>query len=142
MQFTDVIGHRDVKERLAETISHNRLSHALLFTSKEGSGALPLAIAFAQYIMCEQRSGNDSCGSCNACRKAAALVHPDIHFSYPVIPKKSGDKPSQHRLHIPNGENSFVNCRMAMHTTGYSLLVPKTNRAISLHRNVTRSFIS
>lgn len=93
MRFADVIGHRDVKERLAETISHNRLSHALLFTSKEGSGALPLAMAFAQYIMCEQRSGNDSCGLCNACKKAVALVHPDIHFSYPVIPKKSGDKP-------------------------------------------------
>jgi DNA polymerase III subunit delta' len=96
-------------------IAHNRLSHALLFTGKEGTGALPLAIAFAQYILCEKVSlrlsslsgsslfgepspeekvlPSDACGECNSCKKAAALVHPDIHFSYPVIPKKSGDKP-------------------------------------------------
>lgn len=93
MQFRDVIGHQDVKKRLGEMISHNRLSHALLFTSKEGSGALPLAIAFSQYMMCESKLEDDSCGNCNACKKASGLVHPDIHYSYPVIPKKSGDKP-------------------------------------------------
>lgn len=93
MQFKDVIGHQDVKNRLGEMVRQNRLSHALLFTSREGSGALPLALAFAQYIMCESPSENDSCGVCSACKKASDLVHPDIHFSYPVIPKKSGDKP-------------------------------------------------
>ena len=93
MQFAEVIGQQDVKKHLAEMFSLNRLSHALLFTGKEGCGALPLALAFAQYIMCESPSPADSCGICSACKKAGALVHPDIHFSYPVIPKKSGDKP-------------------------------------------------
>jgi len=93
MQIAEVIGQQDVKKHLAEMISLNRLSHALLFTGKEGCGALPLALAFAQYIMCESPSPADSCGICSACKKAGALVHPDIHFSYPVIPKKSGDKP-------------------------------------------------
>ena len=93
MQFSDVIGQRDVKKHLAEMIRLNRLSHALLFAGKEGSGALPVAIAFAKYIMCESPSLTDSCGVCNACKKASDLVHPDIHFSYPVIPKKPGDKP-------------------------------------------------
>jgi len=102
-------------------VRHNRLSHALLFLGKEGSGALSLAMAFAQYIVCEKVNGKntaipagpslfgdeqapvkanpssgdggDSCGTCPACTKAAQLIHPDIHFSYPVIPKKSGDKP-------------------------------------------------
>lgn len=98
-------------------VQHNRLSHALLFLSKEGSGALQLALAFAQYIVCEKVNGKqeavpslfgepestktngqrptspDSCGICPACKKANELVHPDIHFSYPVIPRKSGDKP-------------------------------------------------
>jgi len=100
-------------------VQHNRLSHALLFLGKEGSGALQLAMAFAQYIVCEKVngkqqkaaepslfgepepasgiqhpvSGTDSCGQCPACKKAAELIHPDIHFSYPVIPKRSGDKP-------------------------------------------------
>jgi DNA polymerase-3 subunit delta' len=93
MRFSDIIGQQDVRKHLVEMISLNRLSHALLFTGKEGSGALPLAIAFSQYIICESPLDADSCGVCEACKKASDLVHPDIHFSFPVIPKKSGDKP-------------------------------------------------
>jgi DNA polymerase-3 subunit delta' len=54
-----------------------------------------MALAFAQYVVCERKDENsaDACGVCAACVKAAALVHPDIHYSYPVIPKKAGDKP-------------------------------------------------
>ncbi|WP_332735566.1 DNA polymerase III subunit [Flavihumibacter sp.] len=124
MLFADVIGQSEIKAQLTDMVQHNRLSHALLFLAKEGTGGLPLALAFAQYIVCEkvQRSLNandisadlfapalfddapgeqqpvemlaDACGICSACTKAAALVHPDIHYSYPVLPKKSGDKPT------------------------------------------------
>src|SRR5450432_1082090 len=109
MQFKDVIGQQDAKQQLAELVQHNRLSHALLFLGKEGSGALSLALAFAQYIVCDTINGktnkepslfgdaaptsgsrlttNDSCNACPSCSKAQKLVHPDIHFSYPVIPK-------------------------------------------------------
>jgi DNA polymerase-3 subunit delta' len=117
MLFKDVIGQQDVKQHLTEMVQHNRISHALLFLGKEGSGALPLAIAFAQYIVCEKVNGKpaasagaslfgeepaspltthhaqDACGVCGPCLKAQQLVHPDIHFSYPVIPRKAGDKP-------------------------------------------------
>ena len=51
MQFKDVIGQIPVKQHLAEMVEQNRLSHALLFLGKEGSGALPLAMAFAQYVV-------------------------------------------------------------------------------------------
>jgi DNA polymerase-3 subunit delta' len=78
--------------------------------SKEGSGGLAVALALAQYLVCEKVTNpqnspslfgdaepaiipDDSCGVCSSCSKAAALVHPDIHFSYPVIPRKAGDKP-------------------------------------------------
>lgn len=101
MQFASLIGQAAVKDQLVDMVQQNRLSHALLFLGKEGSGALPAALAFAQYIVCEKVQGaaadpnqlSDSCGVCAACTKAQALVHPDIHFSYPVIPKKAGDKP-------------------------------------------------
>ncbi len=118
MQFADIIGQQEVKQQLAELVQHNRLSHALLFLGKEGSGSLPLALAFAQYIVCEKVNGKntathaepslfgdpepqtsnpepqtDSCGVCPACLKAQQLVHPDIHFSYPTVTKKSLDKP-------------------------------------------------
>ena len=96
MQFAQVIGQGAVGKNLAEMVRQNRLSHALLFLGREGSGALPLALAFAQYVVCERRESTgagDSCGECAACLKSARLVHPDIHFSYPVIPKKPGEKP-------------------------------------------------
>ncbi|MEO5891223.1 MAG: hypothetical protein ABIQ31_13275 [Ferruginibacter sp.] len=117
MQFEKIIGQKETREQLVQMVQHNRLSHALLFLGKEGSGALSLALSFAQYIVCEKVHGKikndpgpslfgeaapvveqvfsatDSCGICSACTKASQLVHPDIHFSYPVIPRKSGDKP-------------------------------------------------
>jgi DNA polymerase III subunit delta' len=97
MLFQDVIGQTEIKGHLQEMVHNNRISHALLFLGKEGCGALPLAIAFAQYIVCQQVRSNpgaaDSCGTCPPCLKARQLMHPDIHFSYPVIPKKPGDKP-------------------------------------------------
>jgi len=115
MQFQSITGQKETKEQLVRMIQQNRLSHALLFLGKEGSGALQLAIAFAQYIVCkpqpkeadlfaiadatnnaqetaEQVKKNDSCGQCPACKKANELIHPDIHFSYPVIVKKAGEK--------------------------------------------------
>src|SRR6201986_960175 len=96
MQFKDIIGQQEVSKHLAEMVHNNRLSHALLFLGHEGSGALPMALAFAQYIVCEKVNGKeaqDACGVCASCVKASQLIHPDIHFSYPVIPKKAGDKP-------------------------------------------------
>ena len=60
MQFSEIIGQQEVKKRLAELVQHNRLSHALLFIGKEGAGALPLAIALSQYVVCEKVSGQSS----------------------------------------------------------------------------------
>ncbi|HEY4150270.1 MAG TPA: hypothetical protein VGM41_15130 [Chitinophagaceae bacterium] len=117
MQFKNVIGQSHIKQHLAEMVYNNRLSHALLFLGREGSGALSLALAFAQYVVCEKVNGKaaaaagpslfgeepaeslkgqlfpDSCGECPSCSKAGKLVHPDIHFSYPVVSRKAGDKP-------------------------------------------------
>lgn len=96
MSFAQVIGQGRIRDGLIEMVRLNRLSHALLFLGNEGSGALPMAIAFSQYIVCERAAAEslpDACGDCPSCVKARQLIHPDIHFSYPVIPKKAGDKP-------------------------------------------------
>jgi DNA polymerase-3 subunit delta' len=92
MQFAQVIGQDHVRDNLTEMVRRNRLSHALLFLGQEGAGALPMALAFSQYVVCENK-GTDACGVCASCVKAKQLIHPDIHFTYPVIPKKAGDKP-------------------------------------------------
>ncbi|MFI5164345.1 MAG: ATP-binding protein [Bacteroidia bacterium] len=88
MLFKDIIGQEEVKKRLVHSVQENRVSHAQLFLGAVGSGALPLAIAYSQYILCKQRSETDSCGKCPSCIKAEKLIHPDIHFVYPIAIKK------------------------------------------------------
>jgi DNA polymerase-3 subunit delta' len=88
MQFKDIIGQEAVKQQLIQTVTDNRVSHAQLFLSTEGTGALPLAIAYAQYINCLDKSLEDSCGECSSCRKYVRYIHPDLHFSYPFFASK------------------------------------------------------
>lgn len=88
MQFKEIIGQEDIKKQLIQTVVENRVSHAQLFLSPEGSGALPLAIAYAQYINCQNRTNTDSCGQCSSCRKYEKYIHPDLHFSYPFFASK------------------------------------------------------
>jgi len=92
MQFKEVIGHQDIKDKLLHTIKENRVSHAQLFLGGEGSGNLALALAYAQYISCENKQENDSCGVCSSCVKYNKLAHPDLHFVYPVSTSKSVSK--------------------------------------------------
>ncbi len=84
MQFKEIIGHRDIKEKLIQTVNNKRISHAQLFLGKEGCGNLALAIAYAQYINCFDKKEQDSCGKCKSCLKYNKLIHPDLHFAFPV----------------------------------------------------------
>lgn len=84
MLFSKIIGQDKLKMRLIDTVKNQRISHAQLFLGKTGYGTLPLAIAYAQYICCNSKSANDSCGTCNSCIKFEKLIHPDLHFSFPV----------------------------------------------------------
>lgn len=91
MRFSDIIGQEEIKKKLISTVRENRVSHAQLFLGPEGSGSLAIAIAYAQYLNCPDRSATDSCGQCASCRKYSKLIHPDLHFSYPFFAKKKED---------------------------------------------------
>lgn len=93
MKFSEVIGHAAVKNRLVRTVRENRISHAQMFLGPSGSGKLALAIAYAQFINCKDRHGNDSCGVCPSCVKYNKLAHPDLHFLYPTAKTDKIDKP-------------------------------------------------
>lgn len=84
MLFSEVVGQQDIKKRLIQSVKDDRISHAQLFLGPEGSGNLALAVAYAQYINCTNRTDSDSCGTCPSCVKYAKLVHPDLHFAFPV----------------------------------------------------------
>ncbi|WP_423148814.1 ATP-binding protein [Rubrolithibacter danxiaensis] len=91
MQFSDIIGQNEVKEHLIRTVKDGRISHAQLFLGPEGCGSLPLALAYAQLISCQNPLEKDSCGQCSSCRKYRRLIHPDLHFSYPFFAKHKDD---------------------------------------------------
>lgn len=90
MFFKDVIGQEETKQRLIAGAKEGRIPHAQLICGPEGIGKLPLAIAYARYICCEDRNGDDACGKCPGCVKFNKLVHPDLHFVFPIIKKKAG----------------------------------------------------
>jgi len=85
MFFRDVIGQEAVKNRLIQSAKEARVSHAQLLAGGEGSGNLALALAYAQYVSCSNKQHDDSCGECPSCKKYRKLIHPDLHFVFPVV---------------------------------------------------------
>ena len=84
MQFSDVLGQKHIKNHLTTSVDAGRIAHAQLFVGPEGSGALPMALAYAQYILCSNTNGENSGGK-DACNiKFKNFSHPDLHFAFPV----------------------------------------------------------
>ncbi|MBQ3245595.1 MAG: hypothetical protein IJB06_02665 [Bacteroidales bacterium] len=96
MRFADVIGNGAVAKALSSMADSGRVAHAMLLYENEGCGALALALAYVQYLNCSNPSGGDSCGECPSCRQMSKLIHPDVHFVFPVNKglKASDDKPT------------------------------------------------
>jgi DNA polymerase-3 subunit delta' len=91
MLFNQIIGQREIIERLIQTVRENRVAHAQLFFGGEGYGKFSLAIAYAQFINCRDQNKTktgDSCGKCPSCIKYNKLIHPDLHFIFPVATNK------------------------------------------------------
>ena len=79
MPFEKVLGLEHIKNHLVTTADAGRVAHAQLFVGPEGCGLLPMALAYAEYLLCGGRDGNASCHA-----KMASLMHPDLHFAFPV----------------------------------------------------------
>lgn len=87
MFFKDIIGQEEIKTRLIRSAKSGVVPHAQLFTEKEGSGAFPLALAYARYLNCTHPSDTDACGRCPSCLKYNELAHPDLFFVFPMVKK-------------------------------------------------------
>ena len=92
MYFKDIIGQESLKQKLIQSVQTDTIAHAQLFTEQGGAGAFPLALAYARYLNCKQRTTEDACGKCPSCLKFDALAHPDLHFVYPIVAKKERKK--------------------------------------------------
>ena len=91
MFFRDIIGQDEAKQRLIREAKEGKIAHARLFCGPEGIGKLPLAIAYARYLSCQNPGVDDACGTCPNCMKYNKLAHPDLHFVFPVIKIRSKD---------------------------------------------------
>ena len=93
MRFSDIPGHSDIIDKLKRAVDEGRVSHAQLFTGPEGCGSLALALAYAQYVSCNNRKEGDSCDTCKSCEKYKKYIHPDLHFSFPVVNNRKNVDP-------------------------------------------------
>ncbi|TAD97502.1 MAG: DNA polymerase III subunit delta [Bacteroidetes bacterium] len=89
MQFSQIIGLEDVKQKLISAVKNNHVAHAQLFLGGEGGANLSLALAYVTYLNCMNPQEQDSCGKCGSCKKIAKLIHPDLHFVFPTATTKS-----------------------------------------------------
>ena len=100
MLFKEIVGSLNTKKQLIEGVRNNRVSHAQIFSGKSGSAKLALALAYAQFLNCENRIEDDSCGNCSSCLKYNTISHPDLHLIFPVLKAGSVKTPTS---------DSFVN---------------------------------
>lgn len=84
MLFSEIPGLQETKNLLLQAVKSNHVAHALLFNGQEGGAALPMAMAFATYLNCQNRDNFDSCGICASCQKMKKIAHPDVVYAYPT----------------------------------------------------------
>ena len=92
MLFRDIIGQEATKQQLRQAVREGRIPHAQLFTGISGIGKLQLALAYAQYLNCPNRTEEDSCGTCPTCLQFQHLQHPDLHFAFPIVKTEDYDR--------------------------------------------------
>lgn len=108
MKFSSIPGLREVKNKLTSSVQNNHIAHALLFAGKPGALSLPLALAFANYLHCQNKNDNDACGVCAACSKSLKYVHPDTHFVFPLGNIKGDKDEERFKSEILKSWRSFL----------------------------------
>lgn len=140
MLFNQVIGQERVKDHLRQSVTAGRIPHAQLIFGPEGSGTLPLAIAYAQYIACANRSKEDSCGVCISCKKFAHLSHPDLHFVYPVNTSKEVKKDPTSDDYLPLWRETLLQNPYFLSARWYNLMEIENKQAL-ISRNDSEAII-
>ena len=84
MRFSEILGNKSFKKQLIGSVKNNRLAHSQMFLGENSSPKLLFALAYAQYINCQSKTSEDSCGNCSSI-KHQNLTHPDLHLIFPVL---------------------------------------------------------
>ncbi|MBA4053904.1 MAG: DNA polymerase III subunit delta [Marivirga sp.] len=108
MKFSNIPGLDEVKSLLIEAVKNNHSAHAQLFVGTEGALNLPLALAYATYLHCENKGEHDSCGTCSACSKNNKFIHPDTHFVFPLSNVKADKDEERFKAEILKSWRAFL----------------------------------
>lgn len=108
MRFSDIPGLTETKSKLIDAVTHNHIAHAQLFLGLPGALNLPLALAFANYLHCENKSEGDACGTCRACSKSLKYIHPDTTFVFPLSNIKGSKDEDRFKAEILKSWRAFL----------------------------------
>jgi DNA polymerase III subunit delta' len=106
--FSQIPGLEDTRRTLINSVKNGHIAHAQLFHGREGSANLALALAYATYINCENKGEDDSCGECPSCYKFNKLIHPDLHFVFPISTTKEVTKDALSNLFMKHWRNIVI----------------------------------
>ncbi|HYC85081.1 MAG TPA: DNA polymerase III subunit delta [Chryseosolibacter sp.] len=107
MRFADIPGLDETKRMLVQAVKSSHAAHAQLFIGAEGALNLPMALAYATYIHCENKA-DDACGTCAACLKNMKFIHPDTHFVFPLSNVKNDKDEERFKAEILKAWRSFL----------------------------------
>src|SRR6478735_320184 len=107
MRFLDIPGLAETKKLLIDSVQSNHIAHAQLFVGAEGALNLPMALAYATYLHC-QNKGEDACGICSACSKNLKFIHPDTHFVFPLSNVKNDKDEDRFKADITKAWRAFL----------------------------------
>lgn len=141
MRFGDIHGLEETKKHLITSVQRNHVAHAQLFSGVEGSALLPMALAFASYLNCENPTDEDSCGECSSCSKSLKYIHPDIHFVFPVSStEKITGKDVVSKSYLPAWRN-FLEENPYGNTVDWAIAFGGDNKQLNISRQESREMI-
>jgi DNA polymerase-3 subunit delta' len=108
MKFADIPGLGEVRKMLIEAVKSNHSAHAQLFAGAAGALNLPLALAYATYLHCENKGEEDACGACPPCSKNTKYIHPDTHFVFPLSNVKADKDDERFKSAITKSWRAFL----------------------------------
>lgn len=143
MLFKEIKGNNKIKEQLIESVKKNKVAHAQLFLGSRGSSKLAIAIAYAQFLNCNNQLKNDSCGECSSCVKYKTLTHPDLHLIFPIVKTKkvtSDDFVNNFREQVNQNPylslDSWIDLLSGKNKTGKQGVIYK-EEATSIHKKLS-----
>jgi DNA polymerase III subunit delta' len=140
MLFSDIVGLDELKETLINSVKNNHMAHAQLFLGMPGSASFTLALAYINYIMCENKQDNDSCGQCPGCTKNKKFIHPDLHFVFPVSTTKKVTKDPVSENFLPEWR-SFLSNNTYSDLSDWAKFFGAENKQCNISKEESRNIV-